>query len=133
MFDQFHQLTRDGKCKLILTIEAKGEELAVHIAPLPTSADANPALSQPLYLIGTPVEMEEGVATILQRFFDSRRTLSQALDDATTVMKAATAVANKQAAAAISHKTDSDGETSSLPAPAIVAPDTKTIDLFGGK
>ena len=133
MFEQLHKLVSDGKCSLIMTVAAKGENLVVRIVPLSAEKDAPAALSQKLELEGTPAEMDSEFLKILASFGNARRTLVQALEDATAVMQAATAEASQKTVAAIAKGNGKPAVPPPVEPPAVEngpAADNQTIQLF---
>ena len=134
MFEELHKLVSEGKCSLIMTVSAKGDNLVLRLAPLPGDKDAPAALSQKLELEGTPAEMNAEFQNILASYGTTRRTLQQALDDAATIMQAATKDASDKTVAAIAKgngKPAAPPVTPPLPESDVApASDKQTIELF---
>ena len=103
MFKQLHQLAAEGKCKLMLTIAAEGDNLALQITPLPTEKDASAGLSQPLKMVGTPSELDDQFTTILGSYSNSRKALQESLADAQAIMDAAAKDATQKASQALTN------------------------------
>jgi PRTRC genetic system protein E len=101
MFQELHQFTSQGKCKVLLCISAEGNNVVATVTPLPTESGAAAALSQPLRLQGTPQELDEQFLSILAQYATKRLSLQESLANAAAIMEAAGVQASKQAVSAV--------------------------------
>ncbi|MGF6997410.1 PRTRC system protein E [Paraburkholderia sp. GAS32] len=73
MFQQLEALVRSAG-KVVMTLQAAGDQLAVFVVPQGAS---DPALRQPLVLTATPAELDEGFAAALLTYTGSHKSLEE--------------------------------------------------------
>lgn len=73
MFQQLEALVRSSG-KVVMTIQASGDQLAVFVVP---QGATDPALRQPLVLTATAAELDEGLANVLLTYAGSHKSLEE--------------------------------------------------------
>jgi PRTRC genetic system protein E len=130
MFKDLHQLALQTPLSMMVT--AEGELLTLTILPgkqantTATDGIDRTALTQPLQLTGTPDELMAEFSILLGRFGAERLSLSQQLDAAAAVIKAAREAAQTKASNAVRPK----GKPTFTRTPA--KPPTQQVELGEG-
>ncbi|TCK33404.1 PRTRC genetic system protein E [Paraburkholderia sp. BL8N3] len=82
MFQQLEALVRSSG-KVVMTIQASGDQLAVFVVPQGAS---DPALRQPLVLTATAAELDEGLANALLTYAGSHKSLEEQVAVTTAIL-----------------------------------------------
>jgi len=109
MFQQLEALVRAAG-KVVLTLQASGDQLSVFVVPQGAS---NPALRQPLMLTATAAELDEGFANALLTYTGSHKSLEEQVAVTTAILDEA-----KKAQVGKAQKTLQGGSKKALSAPA---------------
>jgi PRTRC genetic system protein E len=129
LFHTLHELAAGGI--VMLTVSREGAtELRVNVVPKTADKD-NPSLAEPLSVIGTPDELDHGIAEQLTGYHEARQGLRSNLDKTKAEMDAAAKKAADEAKARAKART---GGKPAGPAAATATPGTPaaTDDDDGG-
>ncbi|AXF12774.1 hypothetical protein CUJ91_32915 (plasmid) [Paraburkholderia graminis] len=109
MFQQLEALVRSAG-KVVLTLQAAGDQLAVFVVP---QGATDPALRQPLVLTATAAELDEGFAAALLTYTGSHKSLEEQVAATTAILEEA-----KKSQVGKAQKALHGGSKKALPAPA---------------
>ncbi|RKT10618.1 PRTRC genetic system protein E [Paraburkholderia sp. RAU2J] len=109
MFQQLEALVRSTG-KVVMTLQAAGDQLAVFVVP---QGATDPALRQPLVLTATSAELDEGFAAALVTYTGSHKSLEEQVAATTAILEEA-----KKSQAGKAQKALQGGSKKALPAPA---------------
>lgn len=89
MFKELSKGMVEGDSYVILVVMGKGGDMC--ITTTPKGAFTHESLSQPLSMVGTPEELDEGMVTEMHKFVGARKSLKDQVEAAALVLKQAAA------------------------------------------
>ncbi|WP_020201344.1 PRTRC system protein E [Cupriavidus sp. WS] len=110
MFQELVPLVRASD-KLVLTLTMVGDEMSVVVAPVAKTA-IDGALTTPLALKATPVELDEGFAAAVRAVTESHRSLTEQAEATSLILDAAKASQSAKATKAIAKPSASSAQGS---------------------